>query len=235
MIIKLFESFNNITYMEYCLFCSKFKGEPGKKQELKKIDTTNTNLNISYYRDKSTQVEVDNDENNSVNKIVLKDYDIKSLRKKVFTLKKGIYKKKISFEENYKCQFCGELNGTTFLAINLINKKKSELMLCSKCKKYLEPKINIVSGNDKYEFKIYSPIKLLSIAKEIAMDHEKIDLDELREKYSSFYWSCILYFYLNGFNYEMLMVYRTNEMNFGKNKNNNLKKFKKLQLEKQNI
>ena len=235
MIIKLFESFNNITYMEYCLFCSKFKGEPGKKQELKKIDTTNTNLNISYYRDKSTQVEVDNDENNSVNKIVLKDYDIKSLRKKVFTLKKGIYKKKISFEENYKCQFCGELNGTTFLAINLINKKKSELMLCSKCKKYLEPKINIVSGNDKYEFKIYSPIKLLSIVKEIAMDHEKIDLDELREKYSSFYWSCILYFYLNGFNYEMLMVYRTNEMNFGNNKNNKIKKFKKLQLEKQNI
>ena len=108
-------------------------------------------------------------------------------------------------------------------------------MLCSKCKKYLEPKINIVSGNDKYEFKIYSPIKLLSIVKEIAMDHEKIDLDELREKYSSFYWSCILYFYLNGFNYEMLMVYRTNEMNFGNNKNNKIKKFKKLQLEKQNI
>ena len=109
-------------------------------------------------------------------------------------------------------------------------------MLCNKCKKFNEPIINVVSGNDKIKFTIFSPIKLLNIVREIAVEYgEKIDLDELREKYNSFYWSCILYFYLNGFNYEMLMVYRTNEMNFWKNKNNKIKKFKKLQLEKQNI
>ena len=75
MIIKFFESFKNITYMEYILFCDKFRGEFGKKEELKKLDTTNTNLNISYYREKKNE----NDENNSLNKIILKDYDIKSI------------------------------------------------------------------------------------------------------------------------------------------------------------
>ena len=41
---------------------------------------------------------------------------------------------------------------------------------------------------------------------------------KLREKYNSFYWSCILYFYLNGYNYEMLLKKRTNDMIL-KNKN----------------
>jgi hypothetical protein len=31
MIIKIFESFKHITYIEYCVFCHKFKGEIGKK------------------------------------------------------------------------------------------------------------------------------------------------------------------------------------------------------------
>ena len=230
MIIKLFESFKNITYMEYILFCDKFRGEFGKKEELKKLDTTNTNLNISYYREKKNE----NDENNSLNKIILKDYDIKSIRKKIFTLKKNVYKKKISFELNYKCQYCNELNDTTELAVNLINKIKSGLMLCNKCKKFNEPKINVVSGNDKIEFTIFSPIKLLNIVREIAVEYgEKIDLDELREKYNSFYWSCILYFYLNGINYEILLIYKTKEMKSNKKEKNKVAKFKHLNLDKQ--
>ena len=234
MIIKIFESFKNTTYIEYCLFCSKFEGNWGKIVELKKLDTTNANLNISYYREKKTGIETENEENNNINTIVLKDYDVKSIRKKIFTLKKGVYKKKIAFELKYKCQFCGELNDTTDLAVNLINKKKSGLMLCNKCKKYLEPKINVVSGNDKFEFSIFSPIKLLTIAREMAMEYgDKIELDELREKYSSFYWSCILYFYLNGYNYEILLVYKTKDTKVNKEVNNKITKFKNLKLDKQ--
>jgi transcription elongation factor Elf1 len=232
MIIKIFESFNNITYTEYCSFCSKFKGNWNQKQEKKNLDTTNTNLNISYYKDKNT---VNGDEeNNSLNKIVIKESDTKSIRKKIFILKKGVYKKKIEFELNYKCPFCGELNGTTNLGINLINKKKSGLMLCIKCNKYLEPKTNVVSGNDKLEFTIFSPIKLLNIAREISKDYgEKIELEELMEKYSSFYWSCIFYFYLNGFNYEILMVYKTKEMKTSSKPKKKVLKFKNLKLDKQ--
>ena len=169
-----------------------------------------------------------------MNKIILKDYDIKSIRKKIFTLKKNVYKKKISFELNYKCQYCNELNDTTELAVNLINKIKSGLMLCNKCKKFNEPKINVVSGNDKIEFTIFSPIKLLNIVREIAVEYgEKIDLDELREKYNSFYWSCILYFYLNGINYEILLIYKTKEMKSNKKEKNQVAKFKHLKLDKQ--
>ena len=234
MIIKIFESFKNTTYSEYCLFCSKFEGNWGKIVELKKLDTSNTNLNISYYREKKTETESENDENNNINKIVLKDYDVKSIRKKIFTLKKDVYKKRIAFELKYKCQYCQELNDTTDLAVNLINKKKSGLMLCNKCKKFLEPKINVVSGSDKFEFSIFSPIKLLSVAREMAMEYgDKIDLDELREKYSSFYWSCILYFYLNGYNYEMLLVYKTKDTKVNKKVKNKISKFKNLKLDKQ--
>ena len=136
---------------------------------------------------------------------------------------------------NYKCTYCNALNMTTDIAVNLINKKKSELMLCKKCQKFLEPKINVVSGNDKCEFNVFSPIKLLNIIREIAFEYgEQIDLDELREKYNSFYWSCILYFYLNGYNYEMLLKKRTNDMILkNKNKSNNINKFKNLMIARQ--
>ena len=233
MIIKIFESFKNISYTEYCLFCNKFKGEWSKKWELKKLDTTNTNLNISYFRQKNSETE-ENEENNSHNKIIIKDDDTKAIRKKIFTLKKNVYKKKIAFETEYKCQFCGQLNGTTDLAINLVNKVKSGLMLCPKCQKYNEPKINVVSGKDKFQFNIFSPIKLLNIAREIAVEYgDKIDLDELREKYSSFYWSCIFYFYLNGFNYEILLVYKSKDMKINSETENKVFKFKHLKLDKQ--
>lgn len=234
MIIKIFESFNNITYTEYCSFCRKFKGSWNQQQEKKNLDTTNTNLNISYYKDKNSAN--GDEENNSLNKIVLKEYDTKSIRKKIFILKKNVYKKKIEFELNYKCPFCGELNGTTNIGINLINKKKSGLMLCIKCNKYLEPKTNVVSGIDKLEFTIFSPIKLLNIAREISRNYgEKIELEELMEKYSSFYWSCILYFYLNGYNHEMLLVYKTKEMKCNNNSKKKIEKFKNLKIDKINI
>jgi len=35
MTLKIFESFKRITYTDYCIFCHKFKGEWGKKFELK--------------------------------------------------------------------------------------------------------------------------------------------------------------------------------------------------------
>ena len=233
MIIKIFESFHNITYSEYCYFCMKFKGNWNQQQEKKNLDTTNTNLNISYYKEKNSGN--GDEENNLLNKIVLKEYDIKSIRKKIFKLKKNVYKKKIEFELNYKCPFCGKLNGTTDLGINLINKKKSGLMLCIQCNKYLEPKTNVVSGNDKLEFTIFSPIKLLNIAREISKEYgDKIDLEQIMEKYSSFYWSCILYFYLNGYNHEILLVYKTKEMKCNNNGKKKIEKFKNLVIDRVN-
>jgi hypothetical protein len=237
MIIKVIETFKNITYIEYCMLCNKFKGEWNKKMEKKKVDTTNINVNIFYYREKipETEGENPNKDNNISNKVVSKEFSAKLIPKKIYTIKKNVYAKKIAFEMNYKCPYCNTLNITTNIAVNLVNKKKSELMLCQKCQKFLEPKIHVVSGNDKCEFSVFSPIKLLNIAREIAILYgEQIDLDELREKYTSFYWSCILYFYLNGFNFEMLLKKRTNDMVLNnKNKPKNINKFKKLIIARQ--
>ena len=102
----------------------------------------------------------------------------------------------------------------------------------------MEPKTFVTNGTEKIEFIIYSPIKLLSIVREITMEYgQKINLDELRTKYNSFYWNCILYFYLTGLSFEMLLKYKEKEnaninkdIKKGKKKR---KKFKKLKIERQ--
>ena len=91
-----------------------------------------------------------------------------------------------------------------------------------------------MSSNGKCEFNVYSPIKLLNIAREIALEYgEQIELEELREKYHSFYWSCILYFYLNGFNYELLLMNRTDDMILNNKNKPKVNKFKNLMMAKQ--
>ena len=81
---------------------------------------------------------------------------------------------------------------------------------------------------------------MYNIAKEITMLYgKKIDIDELRNKYCSFYWNCILYFYLTGLSFEMLLKYKTKaNINLNSDKKKEKKKkrvFKKLQIEKQYI
>ena len=86
-------------------------------------------------------------------------------------------------------------------------------MICSKCKKYMEPTTHVVYGKKKNEFVIYSPIKLLSIAKELFIEYgPRIDLDELRNKHNSFFWNCVFYFFHNGLSIEMLLKYKANDV-----------------------
>ena len=126
------------------------------------------------------------------------------------------------------------------LTINLENKVKSNLMICEKCKKFMEPKTFVTNGSERIEFIIFSPIKLLNIAREIVLEYgTKINLDDLRSLYSSFYWNCILYFFLTGLSFEMLLKYKGKQnlsTNINKKKENKKKKlFKKLQIDKQII
>ena len=71
------------------------------------------------------------------------------------------------------------------------------------------------------------------------MEYEqKINLEVLRNKYGSFYWNCILYFWLTGLSFEMLLKYK--EKNNTNNKDKKIEKkkikiFKKLQIERQNV
>jgi hypothetical protein len=235
MLIKIFESMKHINYAEYCYFCSKFKGNSQVKWEKKTIDTTNLRLNIGYFRD------IKNEDNKLLSEVKNEDYDINSLKKKTFGLKNNTSnKEKINFDFFYKCQNCGQSLEMTNLAINLSNKVKSNLMICENCKKYLEPKTFVTNGTEKIDFIIFSPIKLLNIVREISIDYgQKIDLNELRTKYTSFYWNCILYFFLTGLSFEMLLKYKEKDNpNTNKEKKKDKKKrkiFKKLQIDKQKI
>ena len=235
MLIKIFEYIKKVNYIEYCYFCQKFKGDSEVKWESKKIDTTNVRLNIAYFRD------IKNENNQLLSEVKNIDYDIKSLKKKTFGLKNNISnKEKINFDFFYKCQNCGQTHEMTNLAINLSNKVKSNLMICDSCKKYLEPKTVVTNGTEKIEFIIFSPIKLLNIARDITMEYgPKINLDELRSKYTSFYWNCILYFFLTGLSFEMLLKYKEKE-NLNTNTDKTMRKkkrkiFKKLQIDRQII
>ena len=234
MIIKVFESMKYINYAEYCYFCTKFKPDSRVKWIIRKIDSTNARLNISYFRD------MKNEDNKLLSEIKNKDYDIASLKKKTFGLRNNKNnKEKINFDFFYKCKNCGQSLETTNLAINLNNKVKSSLMVCDKCNKFSEPNTFVTNGTETINFIIFSPIKLLNIAREIAMEYEqKINLEVLRNKYGSFYWNCILYFWLTGLSFEMLLKYK--EKNNTNNKDKKIEKkkikiFKKLQIERQNV
>ena len=121
------------------------------------------------------------------------------------------------------------------LAINLRNKVKNNLMICEKCKKYMDPTTIVKNGKEIIKFNILSPIKMLNIVREIINEKgPKIDLDLLRTQYISFYWNCILYFYLTGLSFEMLLKYKKKD-NENSSKGNRAKIFQKLQIERQNI
>ena len=82
-------------------------------------------------------------------------------------------------------------------------------MICPGCKKKLEPIYHAAYGQEKIEFKIYSIIEMLKIAKGFLKKYgTKIDIDVLREKYKDFFWSCIVYFKFNSLNFEILLKYR---------------------------
>ena len=68
---------------------------------------------------------------------------------------------------------------------------------------------------------------------------QKINLNDLRTKYTSFYWNCILYFFIGGLTFEMLLKYKEKDnLNANKEKKKERKKkkvFKKLQIDRQKI
>ena len=73
----------------------------------------------------------------------------------------------------------------------------------------MEPICHAIYGKEKFEFKMYSIIELFKIAKGFLKKYgTKIDIDELRNEYKDFFWSCILYFKFNSLNFEILLKYR---------------------------
>ena len=213
MTIKIYELIKKINYGEFSYLCSKFKSKENINWDTKSIELAGSKLTISYFRDPECDEKVLSD-------VKTINYDIKSLKKRTFRTTNDLKevntnvseKEKISFDLFFKCPNCKEDLVITSLIQNLENMPKSKLMICSKCKKYMEPVVHVVYGKKKNEFVIYSPIKLLSIAKELFIEYgPRIDLDELRNKHNSFFWNCVFYFFHNGLSVEMLLKYKTND------------------------
>ena len=210
MLIKLFELIKNLNYAEYCCLCSKFKSEKKLEWDVKEIDIANSKVVISYYREPINYEKQSNE--NALNKE--KNYNLKLLKKRTFYTGKEkeilFYDKEIiSIDLYFKCQNCQETNVVTDFTINLVSQKKDNLLICKKCKKKMEPICHAIYGKEKFEFKMYSIIEMFQIAKSFLKKYgTKIDIDELRNEYKDFFWSCILYFKFNSLNFEILLKYR---------------------------
>ena len=210
MVIKLFELIKNLNYAQYSCLCSKFKSEKKLKWDVKEIDIANSKVVISYYREPINFEKQTNDKSiNSEEK-----YDIKLLRKRTFYTgkEKEIFsneKEKISIDYRFNCKYCNQISYITSITGNLVSQKKNNLLICEWCKKKMEPICHAIYGKEKFEFKMYSIIELFKIAKGFVKKYgTKIDIDELRNEYKDFFWSCILYFKFNSLNFEILLKYR---------------------------
>lgn len=229
MMIKLFDIIKKLNYSQYSCLCSKFISNIKLKEEdQKKILIEVDKLELSYFRDR-------NDDENYLSEIKFMDYDINSFRKRtIYTSNQNnniSHETKITFDIYYKCQNCNYKGYITQLVLKLDSKNKGDVMCCSNCKKILKVVNYAVYGMKKDEFLVYFPKQLLKVAKDIIIENGlNINMDKLRNKYNTFFWNCILYFYHNSMNYEMLLKYRPDEVKVV----NKRKVFKILEFENQN-
>ena len=207
MTIKLFELITNLNYAEYSCLTSKFMSKTKLKWDVKMIDIANSKIEISYYRE-PINYEKQTIETNK------KKYDIKLIKKRTFyTGKEKVIsqndKEKISIDFFFTCQNCKDTALITAFTKNLESQKKESILVCSKCNKKIDSKLQIAYGQEKIEFQVYSILDILKMAKDLIRKYgTKIEIDELRNKYKDFFWNCILYFHYNSLNFEMLLKYR---------------------------
>ena len=209
MTIKLFELIKKLNYSQYTCLCSKFKSDKKLIWDEKKIDIANSKVEIIYYREPINFDKKENEINRNK-----KPINIKCLRKRTFyTGKEQNFnmsdKEKISYDVYINCSNCKKNTEITKFTVNLNSQKKENILTCPLCSKKLNSLCNVVYGKEKIQFKIYSIIDLLKLAKDLLKKYgTKIDIDELRNSHKDFFWNCVLYFKFNSLNFEILLKYR---------------------------
>ena len=209
MMIKLFELIKNFNYTHYAYLAGKFKANKNLNWDNKSIDIANEKIILEYFRepiiyDKQTTELIDNIE---------KRYKNKPLRKRTFyTGKEKVIiqneKENIEFDISFECPLCKNKNIIMEYISNLA-KKKETMLLCNNCKKKITPLCKASYNQEMIEFKLYSVLDLLKMAKNLVNQYgTKIDLDVLREEHEDFFWNCIMYFNFNSLNYDILLKYR---------------------------
>ena len=207
MVIKLFEEFKSLKYNQFAYISIKlFSPNIKRPPQLKQLSVANSKLLINYFKEKE---DIPKTFNLNIKKI---DY---ILEHRTFwgDGEEGKYEK-LKFE-NPICPQCKKANSLNKLLTNYKAMTKDMNLKCINCNKLVSFNTNIRLGtkfNGKdIKINIYNPYYLYNVmsSKLIKFYGNKIDLNDLRNKYEDFFWNCILNFKLTGLSCDMLLKYNS--------------------------
>ena len=205
MVIKFFENFKSFNYNQFAYMSNKlfspFIREP---PQLKQLLIANGKLCINYFKNKEDEP---------------KSFDL-NIKKIDYVLKhrtfwgdgmEGKYEK-LKFE-NPVCPLCQKPNSLKKLLGSYETMNKDMNLKCIHCNKPADFSTNVRVGTkfngEDININIYNPYYLYNVisTKLIKIYGNKMDLNDLRNLYSDFFWNCILNFNFAGLSSDMLLKY----------------------------
>ena len=86
---------------------------------------------------------------------------------------------------------------------------KDKLLKCPECNDFFSPVVNVQYGKNSDKITLYGVYYLYDISNELIKIYgNKMNMDDLRNKYKDFFWNCIWYFGLKGLSYDMMLKYK---------------------------
>ena len=241
IMIRFFEKLNDFNYSNYSYLTRKFVAEQKKVSDLKKMNIANTRFSINFYRDSNPEINLVDIMNNNANK-TLKPRTFDTNTAPSSNPKDNAnqpIKETIIFDDCLKCDKCKKISEIGNVTIEIKQTTKEGKLRCPECKQFFLPKVEIEYDKKKDNITLYGVYYLYSLSNQLVKIYgNKMELDELRNKYKDFFWNCIWHFGLNGLSYDMMLKYKfINYYSIGKtNKNGAQKKnFTNLEFQRQNV
>ena len=241
MMIRFFEQLNPFYYSSYSYLTSKFQDEKRIVSDLKKMNIANTRLSINYYRESRMGLNIFD---------IINSNTVKVLKPRTFDLNTSPSsnpknnsnqptKEIVTFDDMIKCDKCKKNIEIGILTIAFNEMNKDKLLKCPECHNLFSPKINVQYGKNIDNITIYGVYYLYNISNELLKIYgNKINMDDLRNKYKDFFWNCIWYFGLKGLSYDMMLKYKfINYYSIVKDNKNETKKkcFNNLEFQRQSV
>ena len=241
MMIRFFEQLNPFYYSSYSYLTSKFQDEKRIVSDLKKMNIANTRLSINYYRESRMGLNIFD---------IINSNTVKVLKPRTFDLNTSPSsnpknnsnqptKEIVTFDDIIKCDKCKKNIEIGILTIAFNEMNKDKLLKCPECHNLFSPKINVQYGKNTDNITIYGVYYLYNISNELLKIYgNKINMDDLRNKYKDFFWNCIWYFGLKGLSYDMMLKYKfINYYSIVKDNKNETKKkcFNNLEFQRQSV
>ena len=207
MMIRFFEKLNTVYYINYAYVTNKFINNK-KKTESERLSLGSTQLSQSHFKDWQS--------GKSLCEIINTYNSIKKLRPRTFGINANNSKNKqnqlrvetLIFDDLIKCSKCKKNIEIGLVTLNFNEMNKVEQLKCPECYNLFSPKINVQYGKKVEHIILYNAYHLYKLSNGLVKQYgNKIDLDDLRNKYKDFFFNCIWYFGLKGISYEMMLKY----------------------------